>query len=104
MLRVVFLVFAAAAVGTDPGQLGAPRTVDPASFGIPNSIAFGRRPYCMDTLSFCAKEYLFDMDDHVVDLKEFIRSAQRNQRLLAWIMRQLAAYIRRKQKNNNKLL
>jgi hypothetical protein len=54
---------------------------------------------CLNSISFCAKEYLFDMDDHTVDLKEFIRSAQRNQRQLAWIMRQLAAYVRRKQKN-----
>lgn len=58
---------------------------------------------CLSSISFCAKEYLFDMDDHTVDLKEFIRSAQRNQRQLAWIMRQLAAYIRRKQKNNKLL-
>lgn len=58
---------------------------------------------CLNTISFCAKEYLFDMDGQAVDLKDFIRTAQRNQRQLAWIMRQLAAYIRRKQKNNKLL-
>ncbi len=51
---------------------------------------------CLNSISFCAKEYLFDVDGQAVDLKEFIRAAQRNQRQLAWIMRQLAAYIRRK--------